>query len=130
VSHENVEIVRKGNDAFRRGDWDALAANLDAHVLLRTDARWPEQYIYGLEAAMAFYRSAWESIGPDVRIEEIVDLGDRVLVRLCWIVSGQHSGAEGELRWTEIVTYREGHTILNEFFFEHAHALKAVGLEE
>jgi hypothetical protein len=130
VSQENVEIVRKGNDAFRRGDWDAVAANLDAHVLLRTDARWPEQYIYGLEAAMAFFRSAWESIGPDARIEEIVDLGDRVLVRRCWIVSGQHSGAGGELRWTEILTFREARTILSEFFLDHEQALKAVGLEE
>ena len=79
---------------------------------------------------MAFFRSAWESLGPDVCVDEIVDLGDRVLVRLCWMVSGQHSGASGELRWTEINTYREGRAILCEFFIEHAQALKAVGLAE
>jgi hypothetical protein len=29
MSQENVELVREGNAAFRRGDWDAVAANLD-----------------------------------------------------------------------------------------------------
>ena len=61
--------------------------------------------------------------------DEIVDLGDRVIV-VSLDVSGQHSGASGELRWTEINTYREGRAILCEFFIEHAQALKAVGLEE
>jgi SnoaL-like domain len=130
MSRETVKVARTANDAFRRGDWDAMAATLDPHILLRTDAQWPEQYVFGREAAMAFFTSAWESLGPDVRIDEIVDLGDRVIVRLCWMVSGQHSRANGELRWTEINTYRECRAILCEFFIEHAQALKAVGLEE
>jgi len=129
VSQENVERARKGNDAFRRADWDALAANLDPHILLRTDARWPEQYIYGREAAIDFYRGGWESFGPDVRIEEIMDLGDRLLLRNCWTVRGQQSGIGGELRWSELSTLREGLTILIEFFLQHEFALKAVGLE-
>jgi len=130
VSQETVEIVRTMNDAFRRADWDAIAATLDPDVLIRTDARWPEQRFYGQAAAMALYRGAWESLGPDVRIEDVVDLGDRVLVRLCWFVRGQQSDAQGELRYSELNTYREGRMILCEFFLDHADALKAVGLEE
>jgi len=125
---QNVEVVRKGNAAARRGDWDAVAANLDPHILLRTDARWPEQRIYGRDAAIAWYRELWESGGPDVRIEEIVDLGDRVLVRVCWHMRGLHSGVEGEFRTSEISTFREGRIILGEYFFEHEQALKALGL--
>jgi len=53
MSQENVELVREGNAAVRRGDWDAVATNLDPHVLIRTDPRWPERYIYGREAAIA-----------------------------------------------------------------------------
>jgi ketosteroid isomerase-like protein len=130
VSRENVEIVQRNNDAFRRGDLDAVAAALDPDILVRTDARWPEQRFYGREAVMAWYRDARESMGPDVRIEETVDLGDRVLVRVCWFIRGQHSDAQGEMRYSEINTFREGRLILSEFFFEHEQALKAVGLEE
>jgi hypothetical protein len=32
MSQENVEIIQKGNAAFRRGDWDAMAKNLDGVV--------------------------------------------------------------------------------------------------
>jgi ketosteroid isomerase-like protein len=130
VSQENVEVIRNGNAAFRRGDWDAVAANMDPHILLRTDARWPEQRIYGREAAIAFYRGLSESGGPDIRVEEMMDLGDRVLVRMCWHMHGLRSGLEGE-QWTSVIcTFREGRVVLEEFFLEHEQALKAVGLAE
>ena len=77
MSQENVEVVWTMNDAFRRGDWDAMAAILDPDVLVRPDARWPEQRLYGHEAVMAFYTGCVESLGPEARIEDIVDLGDR-----------------------------------------------------
>ena len=130
MSQENVELVWEGNAAFRCGDWDTVAANLDPHVLLGTDARWPEQRIYGREAAVAWYRGLWESGGPDSRIEEVIDLGDRVLVRTCWHMRGLHSGVEGEQRTSIICTFREGRAILEEFFIEHEQALRAVGLAE
>ena len=123
-------MVRALNDAFRRGDWDAVAAYLDPDVLVRTDPRWPEQRIYGREAVMAWYRSNRESMGPDACIEEIIDLGDRALIRLCWFVRGEHSDAQGEIRYSELNTYREGRMILTEFFLEHEQARKAVGLDE
>jgi ketosteroid isomerase-like protein len=128
MSQATVEIVKQGNDALRRGDWDAAEASLDSHVLLRTDSRWPEQHIYGREAVMTFVRGTQEAGGYDVRIEEIVDLGDRVLTDYRWIMRGQQSGVEGEVRYSEIATFREGRVILIELFFEREEALKAVGL--
>src|SRR5205823_4788962 len=95
VSEENVEAIRRGNAAFSCGDWDTLAANMDQHILIRTDRRWPEQYIYGLEAALTWWQGLSESGGRDARIEEVVDLGDRVLARLRWTIRGQLSGIEG-----------------------------------
>jgi hypothetical protein len=130
VSQENVEIGLTTNDAFRQGDWVTVQAHADPHVVVRADASWPEQYIYGRDAVMAWYRSGWESLGPDVRVEEIVDLGDRVLIRNCWTVPGQHSGLGGELCWSEIVTYRDGRSVFIEMFLDHRQALQAVGLEQ
>jgi hypothetical protein len=75
---------------------------------------------------MAFYRGAWESWGPDNRVEEIVDLGDRLLARNCWTIRGQHSGVEGDQRFSSISTYREGHVVFVEFFLDHEQALEAL----
>ena len=130
MSQENVEVIKRGVDAIRRGDWETLAEGADPHISVRTDARWPEQRIYGREAALAFYRGLVESGGSDIHIEEILDLGDRVLVRLLWHMRGSHSGVEGEQRYSVVCTLRDGRVILEEFFLDHEQALQAVGLEE
>src|SRR5947207_3265581 len=128
MSQENVEALRENIEAFRRGDWDAVAASWDTHVLVRTDPSWPERFIYGREGVMDWQRSGWETLGPDVRIEETVDLGDRLLVRFCWHTHGQQSGIEQDLRWSQVNTVRDGLTVFAEYFLDHEQALKAVGL--
>jgi hypothetical protein len=130
VSQQNVELQASALDAFRRGDWDALAAIMDPDILIRFDRSWPEQRAYGQEAAIVFYRGIVESWGSDVSYEEIVDLGDRVLTRERWNVSGQLSGVPGALESSAIVTFREGLSILIEYFLDHNEALKVAGLEE
>ena len=130
MSQLNLDVFEKATDAFSRGDWDAVAATVDAHILARTDPRWPEQRFYGREAVIAFWQGLWESWGPDARVEEIVDLGDRLLIRWSYIVRGQHSGVEGEQRISAIQTYREGRVILVEYFLEHEHALEALEMRE
>jgi ketosteroid isomerase-like protein len=130
MSQANVDRYRSQFDAITRRDWDALAGNLDPDILVRTDPGWPEQRIYGRQAVVAWMRGAVESVGPDFRVDEIVDLGDRVLARCCWKTRGEHTGIGGELRYSEIVTYRGGRVVLAEHFRDHAEALKAVGLAE
>jgi len=129
MSQANVETATRGNDALKRGDWQALAETMDAHVLLRTDPRWPEQHLYGREAVIAFVRDTGESGGTDMRIEEIVDLGDRLLIHRRWVMRGERSGVEGDVRYSEIATFRDGKVILIEMFLEREQALRAMGLE-
>jgi ketosteroid isomerase-like protein len=128
MSQENVEIARKVNEAIRRGDWDVVAAYYDPGISIRTDPTWPEQRIYGRAAAMNFVRNGCETWGLDVRIEEIVDLGDRLLIRMRWNTHARHTGIGGNFRFSELVTYRDGRAILVEFFIDHEQALQALGL--
>jgi ketosteroid isomerase-like protein len=131
VSRENVDLLRRYNDAYRRGDWDALAAAMDPHVFVRTDPRWPEPRFYGRDALIAFWRGLWESLGwADVHIEDIADLGDRVLARLVASARGDQSGVSVEQSVSELATIRDGRVIFIEYFLDHADALRAVGLEE
>jgi ketosteroid isomerase-like protein len=130
MSPENVDLARRNSEAFQRGDWEALAASLDPHVLLRLDPTWPEQRIYGRAATLDFYRSSRESLGPDSSIEKITDLGDRLLIQVRWATRGHRSGIEADLTWSEVVTYRDGYIVFVEYFLDHRDALEAVGLEE
>jgi ketosteroid isomerase-like protein len=130
VSQENVDLLHRSNDAFRRGDWDAWGAHFDIDILIRTDPDWPEQRIFGREAVVAWGRSIDGVLGTEVHLDETRDLGDRVLARVRWVTRGQGSGIEGEVAWTEIATVRDGLFVFIEMFFDHEEALKAVGLEE
>jgi ketosteroid isomerase-like protein len=130
MSQENVELIRRGNDAFRRGAWEVFEEIADPHISLRMDSRWPERRAYGREAAIDFYREASASGGSDITIEDIVDLGDRILFCLCWHMQGSQSGLAGDQRYSVLSTIREGRIILEEFFLDHDDALKAVGLAE
>jgi ketosteroid isomerase-like protein len=130
MSQENVEIIKRELDAFRRGDWESMVEMIDPHISIRTDVNWPEQRIYGRHPALAFYQGISASGGSDTRIEEILDLGDRVLVRLLWHIRGPHSGVEGEQHYSAICTLRDGRVILEEFFLDHENALEALGLAE
>ncbi len=130
MSQENLKTQQKFADAFRRGDWDAVATTVDPDIAVRTDPRWPEQRFYGREAWVAFLRGTWEAWGPDNRVEEVIDLGDRIITRSCWSIRGQHSGLAGEFRFSAITTYRDARSVFIEFFIGHEQALEAVGLLE
>ena len=130
MSQENVDLCRKLFDTAQRLDWDAWDQYIDPDIFVRLDPSWPEQRIYGREALRRFWLDARATLGSDAWIEDIVDLGDRVLVRLGAHTHGQRSGLESEFRWTEISTIREGRFVFAEVFLDHHQALKAVRLEE
>src|ERR1700682_2224041 len=130
MSQENIDLAHRNNEAFKRGDWEVVGAGLDPHILIRLDRSWPEQQIYGRAAVVEFFKSASETLGPDSWIEEIIDLGDRLLIRVRYAPRGQHSGIETDLTWSEVITYRDGCAIFAEYFLDHHEALKAVGLAE
>jgi ketosteroid isomerase-like protein len=130
MSQENVEIVRKLNEAIRHADWDAVADAYDPDICVRTDPSWPEQRMYGREAAVNFIRGSLEALGDDLSQEEIIDLGDRLIVRVRWKTHARHSGIDEELEFSEILTLRDDRVVFAEFFLDHAAALRALGLQE
>jgi ketosteroid isomerase-like protein len=77
----------------------------------------------------------WEEMratlgGADI-LEPLGDFihgGDRVAVRHIWHGMGQGPKADFEI--TNVFTLRDGKILYHEFFWDHAEALKAVGLDE
>jgi uncharacterized protein len=131
VSQENVELVRAGFQAWNAGDLDALRDLFHPDAVLRSPGGWPEQGPYvGLEAVMRGFkqlREAWDTVSHEP-VTDFIDIGDRVVVRST--LRGIGRGPEFHQESTLVFTLRKGRVLGLEFFWEHAEALKAVGLEE
>jgi ketosteroid isomerase-like protein len=129
MSQENVELARAADDAWNAGNSDALRELYDLDVVVRPNDDWPERGpFFGREAVMRWYeqlRSTWDA----VVIETIsrTDAGDRVVARQ--IAHGAGRGPASRLEYTTVTTVRKGKIVFLEFFWDHADALEAVGLE-
>ncbi len=131
MSQENVEIVKASCEAWNAGDMDAVRDLYDPDVIVRTVEDWPEPGPYvGREAVMRFHeqlRDTWDA-DTGVPIGDFIDAGDRVAVRYIWRGAGH--GPDLNMELTLVFTMRKGRIFYLEFFWDHAEALEAAGLQE
>jgi hypothetical protein len=131
MSQENVEIVRRGVEAWNAGDMDAFRELHDPEVIVQTVENWPEPGPYvGREAVMRSLeqlRDTWNANTMEVT-SDFTDAGDRVVVRFIWHGAGH--GPQLNLEMTDVLTVRKGRIRGHEYFWDHAEALQAAGLSE
>jgi ketosteroid isomerase-like protein len=131
MSRENVEIARHLYETWNAGDMDALRKLYDPDVIVRAPEGWPEPGPFvGREAVMRQWeqqREVWDADTLEP-ISDFVDAGDRVVLRFIWHAAGH--GPEAGFEMTVVHTMRKGKIAFQEFFWEHAEALEAVGLSE
>jgi ketosteroid isomerase-like protein len=130
MSEENVEIVRKSLEYWNRGDLEAFYDLADEDHILQAAEGWPERVYYGKDAARSFWEGLAETVGGDSVIEDLIDAGDRVVVRVRSHWTGEKSGLEGDLESSQVLTLRKGKIVMTEFFWDHQEALEAVGLSQ
>ena len=131
MSRENADLVRRLNEAFNAGDMDAWSELLAPSVIWRVMPDWPEQGPFiGRDAVLLQVRQLRESWDSDavVPVGDLIDAGDQAVLRYIW--RGVGRGPESNMEMTCIYTFREDTIIAFEFFWDHAEALKAVGLTE
>jgi ketosteroid isomerase-like protein len=132
VSQERVEVVRRVIDAWNRRDRDAFMACFDVHAELITDPSWMEAGPFkGRAAIMGWYEGlaeAWEG-HDEVVIRDLFEAGERVILRFDWEVRGRTSGLDMKLDTTSVNLVARGRIVRQQYFLNHADALKAVGLE-
>jgi len=132
MSQENLEIVRRGYEAFNRGDVDAV---LD---LCAPDVEWADisapdtPLVTGKDAVRAYFEGmlqVWAS--PWREAEEIIDLGgDRVLVMCHIMARGRGSGIEVDARIGDLLTIRDGRVACWTSYRSWGRARRAAGLHE
>jgi uncharacterized protein len=113
MSNENVALLRKGYEAWNRGDYEAVLALLDPEV----EWQFPEGglntgTLHGREAVGKFFESFGEAF-EELRFEpeEIFESDDRVVAIVRLVARGRGSGVELEVRPAHIWTMRRGRAV-------------------
>jgi ketosteroid isomerase-like protein len=131
MSQENVDVMRAAFEAWNAGDMDTFRELHDPDVVSRFVEDWPEPGPFvGREAVMREWEQMRETWNADAveSISDFIDAGDRVAVRVIWRGAGH--GPEMKLEITNVITVRKGRIVDQEFFWDHAEALEAIGLSE
>ena len=136
MSQANVEIVRRGLEAWQRDDFDSWLATLDLavewHTGLERLVEGTESFYRGHDGMRRFwnaYRTEFEDF--EVEAQELRDLGDdrvALLGRFRW--RGPASGIGTESPLGMVFTIRAGKIIRSVDYFSQQEALEAVGLRE
>ena|SRR5947207_12538138 len=135
MSQENVEVVRHAVEAYISGDHDAYLDFFADDVEGRPDvSRFPEAEPFRgrgeLRRFLAAVDEGWKGGASVTAVREIFSVGDLVVARSDWGGRGRASGIDVHSNLTAIHTVRDGRIVKIEWFFDHARALKAVGLQE
>ena len=125
-----MKLVLQDLEYWNQGDIDAFVGLWDDDVVLRAAEGWPERVFSGKDAVRSFYEGFAETVGRDSVIEDLIDAGDVVVTRMRAHMTGVHSGLQGDMRFSQVTTFREGKVVRAEFLWDHKEALEAAGLRE
>jgi ketosteroid isomerase-like protein len=129
MSRENVDLARRGNEAFNRGDLDAWLAYADPDIRIRSSFTGRE--FHGLDGA----REWWEDVRSTfsdftIQLEELRGAGNFVLAHASIRGHGSDSSAPFEQQVWVVTEYSNGKCIASLAFLSEAEALEAAGLQE
>jgi ketosteroid isomerase-like protein len=126
-----VDVVRRGYEAFNRGDLDAVVE------LMGPDFEWnpPEESLtagtYRGPEAVRTEITGWTESFEDFRweIEEIVDAGDQILVVGHMSGRGKTSGVEVGLTEYHVWTVHDERLVRMRMYHDREAAMEAAGLQ-
>lgn len=128
---ENSEIVRSIIAAWAEGDVEYIVARIaEDGELIPLRAQLEGTTYRGREGARRFWEDLhadWEDL--ELPVEELRDLGDRVLTLGRFTARGRASGVDLDVPIGQIWKLRDGEVVWMKAFSDPAEALRAAGLE-
>jgi ketosteroid isomerase-like protein len=134
MSEENVDVIRRGWEAWGRGDMSSIFEMWNPEIVWdMTNFRdWPESTYEGYEGVSRFlteWLEVWDSY--EVGVEKMLEAPDGRVVTLAWQrAKGKHSGLAMEMEWAQIATVRDGKISRIDNYDDRSKALEAAGLSE
>ena len=138
MSKENAELVQAFFAAPGTMDKDTILANLPAMIeqICDREIEWVEDpqradgRVYrgheGVRESFEQWFEQWDEY--EFEVDEIVDCGDRVLVKARESGRGAASGATASARIYTVVTFRDRKILRYQEFYDEAQALEAAGV--
>jgi len=132
MSQENVETIRRANEALKRGDRDSALADYHPDVEWIDLAHAPDspERGRGLSAVHTIWdqwEEAFDDFGAD--IEEFIDAGRYVLAVTRWYARGKGSGIVTDVRQVDVFEVENGKVVRAALAYPDAQtALEAFGL--
>jgi uncharacterized protein len=122
MSNDNVELVRRGYEAARRGNLEAMREFLDPDVKWHAGDPTADYACQNREQALAFMGRA--SRGPIGELVDVIDAGDRVVV-----IMRRTAGDGGSTGLVaNLTTFRDGKVVEMVHYPNPDHARAAAGL--
>jgi len=126
-------MLRRGFDAYNRGDLDAAVADFASDCEYVTSGALPgSRGVYqgpeGYKQFSGWLRDEFEDARLDVN--DVIDAGDRVLASLTLRGRGRQSGAATSWDVWQVWTIRDGRIVRGQAFTDETEALEAAGLRE
>jgi ketosteroid isomerase-like protein len=132
VSEADVESVKRGVEAYNRGDVEGVLEGADPEVIAVPVRSLLEGGEYsghdGLRKFLADMEEDWES--REVELTDVRDLGDRVLVLGNFHAVGKASGSEVRQPVAWVCEMRDAKLLRLNAFSDQEAALAEVGLSE
>ena len=127
---EHVELLKRGYEAFNRGELEAVFARLDPEIEWVTDERVPFAGTYhGHDEIRRLLRDQQEVFGQlTMEPYEFFETGDQVVAFVRQRARGHASGAEIVITIGHLWTIRDGKAVRWQGFPEREKALEAAGL--
>jgi uncharacterized protein len=132
MSEENVELVRRGHEAFRDSGEDAIFEYLDADIeMTPVEDLLDAGTFHGHDGVHRFFQTLREAFGDFTwEPQEFLDQGDHVVVATRFVAEGRGSGAPVEAMIYNVWTVRQGKAVRVHGYLSRARALEAAGLSE
>jgi ketosteroid isomerase-like protein len=124
----NTEYIRGFVEAWNQGELEALIADANPEIEWVVAREHPAATTHrGVEAVAAYLRD-WTETMPDLRmaIEELEEVGDRVLMVMRMSGTGTGSGAATEVEVATVTTFRDGKPVRTEEFLNPEEARAAL----
>jgi ketosteroid isomerase-like protein len=135
MSDQNIQNALRAIEAWNRQDLPTFLEAWD------DDAEWRPAFPEGTEGSGGVFRGhgeiarAWRNVREawteyGVKAEDARMVGESLLVLGRIHARGAKSGVEIDSEWSAVLQFRGGRVISAWDWLDHAHALKAVGLQE
>jgi ketosteroid isomerase-like protein len=131
MSEENVDRFLSGLAAFNRHDMPGALRFMDPEIVWEHRLAELDGKCVGPAAVMRWFTDLYDHFqAVEIDCPDVRDLGDRVLALGTLCATGTGSGAETNLTFATLATYRHGRLTHYIDFCDRDRALEAAGLWE